>query len=280
MTKQVLNIFVKDDGLGYKKITIDNFKITSYLIPRSEIQEAILEEKLNVQAVYFLFGEDENGNSSCYIGKTNLVRNRLSDHDKKIFWNEAFVFIVEDADIEILEYLIINQAKKANRVKILNLVVPQLPNKSEKVYLISQNFLLQIKFILNVMGYNLLEELGGLAVAKSKFLEIYVKGIDWDAVGEFILDEQKVIVKSGSKVRRKVIDSFVEHPYNSIRTQLLDKGILVSSKNDLIFSQDYEFASTSLAGAIIRGASTNGWTAWKDKDGKTLDELFRKQSHV
>ena len=28
---------------------------------------------------------------------------------------------------------------------------------------------------------------------------------------------------------------------------------------------------------FVLGGSTNGWIEWKDRDGKTLDELFRKQ---
>ena len=27
---------------------------------------------------------------------------------------------------------------------------------------------------------------------------------------------------------------------------------------------------------FVLGASANGWTEWKDKSGRTLDELFRR----
>jgi len=36
------------------------------------------------------------------------------------------------------------------------------------------------------------------------------------------------------------------------------------------------FTSPSSAGMFVLGGSINGWTEWKDKDGKTLDELYRK----
>jgi hypothetical protein len=42
-----------------------------------------------------------------------------------------------------------------------------------------------------------------------------------------------------------------------------------------VFQQDYIFNSPSAAAATILGRSANGWTSWKDKNGKTLDEVKR-----
>ena len=36
------------------------------------------------------------------------------------------------------------------------------------------------------------------------------------------------------------------------------------------------FTSPSSAAMFVLGGSTNGWVEWKNKNGKTLDELFRK----
>lgn len=36
------------------------------------------------------------------------------------------------------------------------------------------------------------------------------------------------------------------------------------------------FTSPSSAAMFVLGGSSNGWVEWKDKDGKTLDELYRK----
>ena len=36
------------------------------------------------------------------------------------------------------------------------------------------------------------------------------------------------------------------------------------------------FTSPSSAGQFVLGGSINGWVEWKDKDGKTLDEIYRK----
>jgi hypothetical protein len=45
-----------------------------------------------------------------------------------------------------------------------------------------------------------------------------------------------------------------------------------------IFTRDYTFNSILTAGSVILGRSTNGLKMWKDKTGKTLDRIFRKNS--
>ena len=35
------------------------------------------------------------------------------------------------------------------------------------------------------------------------------------------------------------------------------------------------FGSPSAAAAAVLGRRANGWTEWKDKEGKTIDKLFR-----
>ena len=41
---------------------------------------------------------------------------------------------------------------------------------------------------------------------------------------------------------------------------------------DGVVSKDVHFTSASTAANFVTGASTNGMTAWKTKDGKTLKE--------
>lgn len=37
-----------------------------------------------------------------------------------------------------------------------------------------------------------------------------------------------------------------------------------------------DFKTPSGASDFVLDGSTNGWIEWKNKDGKTLDELYRK----
>ena len=57
------------------------------------------------------------------------------------------------------------------------------------------------------------------------------------------------------------------------REELIEKSILVQEDDYYVFSKDIEFTSPSTAGAMVRGGATNGLTAWKTSDGKSLKVL-------
>ena len=59
------------------------------------------------------------------------------------------------------------------------------------------------------------------------------------------------------------------------RNQLIKDDILINNGKHLSFNKNYVFSSPSTAGGVVLGRSTNGWTKWKSKDGKTLDEVKR-----
>ena len=52
----------------------------------------------------------------------------------------------------------------------------------------------------------------------------------------------------------------------------------VYQDNKHYLSKSMSFSSPSAAACFVLGASANGWTEWKDKSGRTLDELFRRQA--
>ncbi len=61
-----------------------------------------------------------------------------------------------------------------------------------------------------------------------------------------------------------------------MRQKLIENGILKEAKENYVFQQGYIFNSSSTTGGVVLGRSTNGWTKWKNKDAKSLDELKRK----
>jgi hypothetical protein len=59
--------------------------------------------------------------------------------------------------------------------------------------------------------------------------------------------------------------------------KLITNGYLLKKDDDLyVFIKDYVFNSPSAASNIILGNSTNGWQRWKTKDGKTLEDVYKK----
>lgn len=55
------------------------------------------------------------------------------------------------------------------------------------------------------------------------------------------------------------------------------KANCTQSKGKIILKADYMFPSPSAAAKMVVGGSSNGWTRWKDAEGKTLSEVYRKQ---
>ncbi|EDS10325.1 DUF4357 domain-containing protein [Anaerotruncus colihominis] len=53
-------------------------------------------------------------------------------------------------------------------------------------------------------------------------------------------------------------------------------GDISISGNKHKLTVSISFTSPSSAAMFVLGGSTNGWIEWRDPDGKTLDELFRK----
>ena len=62
-----------------------------------------------------------------------------------------------------------------------------------------------------------------------------------------------------------------------MREELVDAGDIVVGKDGKgVLQKTVSFVSPSGASNFVLGGSTNGWIEWQDKDGQTLDALYRK----
>ena len=89
-----------------------------------------------------------------------------------------------------------------------------------------------------------------------------------DATGEYDPDTKECIVKKGSKVSAEVAHSEKFRGANTIekyRAEYVKGGVV---------SKDVHFKSASTAANFVTGASTNGMTAWKTKDGKSIKDAL------
>ena len=89
-----------------------------------------------------------------------------------------------------------------------------------------------------------------------------------NAKGEFNTSTKAVTVLKGS-----VLSSSVAHTAKFRGTKSIEKsreGVL----KDNVLQKDVAFKSASTAANFVTGSSTNGLTAWKDKDGRTIKEII------
>ena len=99
-----------------------------------------------------------------------------------------------------------------------------------------------------------------------------LKGNGVEAEGSLI-DDGFVVFKN-SRVKTTTVPSCHDYLIH-MRNELLESGVLVADGDTYRFTEDYVFSSPSTAGGVILGRSTNGWTKWRNANGKTLDEMKR-----
>ncbi|MDF9824452.1 hypothetical protein M2475_000830 [Breznakia sp. PF5-3] len=91
----------------------------------------------------------------------------------------------------------------------------------------------------------------------------------------YLNEDETVVIYSGSEIYSKIKD-IGSDSLGETRQELLDNGIIEETIGGLQFAQDYIASSVSNAADLLLGGSRNGWTYWKDENGKSIDELFRK----
>lgn len=273
MGKTVTTYLIDGDPQGTQYVFISNTICKMYVIPRSNLSILNERQELQTPAFYILLGEDEATKPKAYIGETENFRERVKDHDnKKSFWQKALLFISKDAamtkaDVQYLEYLAITEAKNSNTFVLNeNKQTPKAPNLPEYRKDDMDGFFVDVKFLTSFIGCNIFD------VAKPKEEHLfYTKGRGCDARGFY--DTNGFTVLKGSIVAKTSVPSL---DWKEKRANLL-KDYTISNGDKLELETDKTFPSPSTASMFVLGRPSNGWTDWKDTDGHTLDDVYRKQ---
>lgn len=166
-----------------------------------------------------------------------------------------------------LEAYAINRATESKRYKVENTVNPKYAIDEYDLPLIEEVYE-EIKFIMATQGYKM--DNSKTTLNEANILHTTRNGIQ--AFG--VYDGEKFEVLEGSEVdmNRKCHSDKMEMQ----RQTAIQNGniICVGGKHKLNVS--VSFTSPSSAAMFVLGGSTNGWVEWKNKGGKTLDELFRR----
>jgi len=275
---QTIQIFLPDGNPTSIKIAdLTNRMICAVLAPRNKLAEVGLREEVRRYGIYFLFGiNEEKAKPMVYIGETEDCFERIKTHNKnKDFWNHAVIISSKTntftkTHVKYLEYLCIKNAIEIGRYDTENQTSPAKPYVTESMEADLLDNYETIKVLLATLGYPIFEEIRKSSVKKKEIL--YCKGKDAIAEGNMI-DDGFVVFK-GSKANKdetRTAGSWVV----GMRSKLIESKILVEQENVLIFSQDYIFGSPSAAAAAVLGRRANGWTEWKNKDGISIDKIFR-----
>ena len=280
---QTIQIFLPDGNPTSIKIAeITNRMVHATLIPRNKLLESEARQEIKKYGVYFLFGINEDkAKPIAYIGETDDCFKRLKDHNRqKDFWNYAIAVtskseIFTKSHVKFLEYFCVKTAKEIGRYDLENLTVPTKEHISESMEADLHDNFETMKILLSTLGFPIFEEIRNAETSNKEIL--YCKGKDAIAQGE--LTDDGFVVFKGSKANvseTKTAGDWVL----GLRNKLKENGILILENNIYIFTEDYLFGSPSSAAASVLGRRANGWTEWKNKDKKTIDEIYRIENVI
>lgn len=274
ISKKLEVIYHNGQPDGIRSIKRNLSTMTIYVIPRPLLSEAKNISGINRPGIYYLINEDD-GNKivQLYIGQTRNGIARMDDHNRsKDFWNKAIMFLAESKTFTLdmisgLEKFAIIKAQESKRYKVENNIVPKYEIDEYDLAAVEEIYD-EIQFIMATQGYKMND-------AKSTLNEADILHTTRNGITAFgIYDSEKFDVLEGSQIN---IDKPAHlQKYNRQREELISQQSIVNVDGKYILKVTLDFKTPSGASDFVLGGSTNGWTEWKNKDGKTLDELYRK----
>ena len=273
-SKKLETIYYNGQPDGIRSIRRHLSTITTYVIPRPLLSEAKKISAITRPGIYYLINEnDENKIAQIYIGQTRNGIARLDDHNRsKDFWNKAIMFLADNKTFSLdmisgLEEYAILKEHESKRYKVENSVSPKYEIDEYDLPSIEEVYD-EIQFIMATLGYKMDD-----AKQYNDNREIFHttrNGIL--AYGVYMGDKFQVL--EGSQIN--LAKSATLEKYNKQRAELQASGDIVMQNGSNILKITLEFNTPSGASDFILGGSTNGWVEWKNTNGKTLDEVFRK----
>ena len=278
--KKTIKIFLLDGEIdGRLTCELSNRTGKAYKIPRNKVNSSSDRPDLLKAGIYLLFGksEDDSFEGEAYIGESENIYERLKQHlREKEFWYDSILIISKDenlnkAHIKYLENKLYITADSSRRYKLKNENVPTKPSISESESAEMDEFISNIKILVNTLGYKIFDE---TTVADEKLNEteiFYIEAVRGaKARGKSV--SNGFLVFKGSEIAISIVNSFSES-MKKLREKLINENIIIKDGDKLILEKDYIFSSPSTAAIIVMGRSANGKTEWKLKNGKTLQDI-------
>ncbi len=283
-TPKTIQIFLPGgDPRGIRVAEITTRIVQVIEVPRSLLQDFLKMPESDQVALYFLFGEAEDGSEQkVYLGQTGDLRARLVKHNKeKEFWERALVLISRTNSLTqthalFLEWHCLQATRKAARYADENGNSGTKPHTPAPLEADCLEVFETAQILLSTLGYPLFDPVAKVTVEQKSAEMFYCIRPGVSAKG--LYTEEGFVVLKGSFGCRETKPSFVGHSYAPLREELIKSGVMREEGETVVFTKDHLFKKPSPAAVVLFGRSANGWEEWKTKDGKTLDSLKRQES--
>ena len=291
-----INLFLMDgDANGMIKCTLANWIGVAYRIPRTSLDKCKTRTDLKQTGVYFLFGvSDTTGKPVVYVGQAGNrkngegILNRLLEHKrnpKEDYWTEAVVFTTSNnsfgpTEISYLENRFCNLAVAAKRYEVKNGNDPSLGNITEEKESELEDFIEYAELIMGTLGHKVFIPYTSPAVTDVPAPDTGA-ALDDDEPEMYLsrtIKKSSITVKATGRQTSEgfvVLKGSIISPDDDNTIPPGVKKLCQASQidSDHVLQEDVLLGSPSSAAMFVIGKSSNGWTAWKTSDGKTLHDL-------
>lgn len=282
---KTIKLFLIDgEPNGRMTCELSNWTGKAYKIPRIKVKACTDRPDLQNTGVYLLFGKNESGDDKVYIGEAESVLKRLGQHlTQKEFWNEAIVFISKDenlnkAHIKYLENRLYDIAQKVKRYKLENSTVPTQSSISESDTAEMEEFIGNIKILVNTLGHKVFEDKRETSIGKKSKTVFSIKSTRGaNASGEPTSDG--FVVFEGSEIAHTTVPSITKSIKDQ-RDRIVNSESISEKNGRLYLNEDVVFSSPSAAACLVLGRNANGLTEWKLKNGTSLKDLESSSEEV
>ncbi len=246
------------------------FRVLNFLL-------AIMTILLN-RAFIFCFVKRTMDRILCIFGEAENVQERLKQHvrdyqseKETYYWNTAVIFVGRDLNKAMIRYLenqFVQIARESKRYLVLTKNTYQNTVLKDSQKAVMEEFIDNVKTLINALGYKVLEPLVQADLPSSKIDDevLYITSGSVNARG--MVTSEGFVVLSGTTVNETTAQSL------SPGMLKLRKDLLDSTKvENLTTIEDILFSSSSAAADFVLGYSASGPRSWKAKSGRTLKEI-------
>lgn len=283
------------DGVpkGRIKCTLANWTGIAYKIPRTELEKAKSIDYLRQSGVYFLFStSDETQDNIVYIGQAGTrkngegILNRLQEHKRnpdKDYWTEAVAFTTTNntfgpTEISYLENQFTKLALDSKRYIVKNGNEPSQGHVTEEKESELEEFIDYAKIVIGALGYRVFEPIlesteevpPVTSIKPEPLLTLTIK----QAKKETIIahgrqTNEGFVVLKGSNIKPATV--------KSVPAKTLKDRSRAKLDDNFVLQEDTLFNSPSSAASFVTGYAVNGKDAWKDEQGRSLNEIEKSE---
>ena len=280
---KTIQIFLPSgDPRGIRIAEITTRIVQAIEIPRSLLHDFLKMPESEQVGLYYLIGESDSGEPTIYVGQTGELRKRLRQHHadpKKAFWERVLVLISRTDSLTqthalFLEWFSIQRMREAGRYTDENNTAGSKPHTPAPLEADCLEIFESGSILLATLGYPLFSPLVSRDPDANAENRYFCTGSEADGTGVFT--SEGFVVLKGSRGRRGNVKSLEGTGTERSREKLIASEVISTDGETITFEKDHLFASPSAAAITLMGRTANGWNAWKNAAGQTLDDIERK----